>query len=129
MTSKKIFYMSNSACRWFIVGNPKIFRNYVKYYWIFLRERYCRILIALCKKVSMNHPIMLLDQDKTSNMKTPTQKISTQMRILSWKTPTKETSHPGKLPPRQFLPRKFPPRIIVTPNNCNPPNLRKFNNT
>ena len=54
--------MRDSACRWFIFENAKIFRFYVKHFKIFPRERNCRILIDLCKEVSMNHPIMFLDR-------------------------------------------------------------------
>ena len=42
-------YMRDSACRWLIVENAKIFRSYVKHFWIFPREINCRILIGLCK--------------------------------------------------------------------------------
>ena len=40
-----------------------MFRNYVKHFWIFPRERNCSILIGLCKEMFMNHPIMFLDRD------------------------------------------------------------------
>ena len=64
ITCKKIpCYMRDSAYRWFIVENAKIFRSYVKHFWTFPRERNCRILIGLCKEVFMNHPIMFLDGD------------------------------------------------------------------
>ena len=44
--NKKIpCYMRDSACRWLIVKKVKICRSYVKYFWIFPRERNCRILI------------------------------------------------------------------------------------
>ena len=56
-------YMRDSAYRWLIVENDRISRSYVKHFWIFPRERNCTILIGLCKKVSMNHPIMFLDRD------------------------------------------------------------------
>ena len=50
ITCKKIScYMHGSACRWLIVENSKIFRSYVKCFWIFLLERNCRILIGLFK--------------------------------------------------------------------------------
>ena len=55
--------MHDSACRWLIAKNAKIFRNYVKYFRVFPRERNCRILIGLCKEVFLNHPIMFLDRD------------------------------------------------------------------
>ena len=55
--------MRDSACRWFIVENAKIFRSYVKHFLIFPRERNCKILIGLCKEVLMNHPIMFLDRN------------------------------------------------------------------
>ena len=55
--------MSDSACRWFIAGNTKVFRSYVKHFRIFPRERNYRTLIGLCKKVFMNHPMMFLDLD------------------------------------------------------------------
>ena len=54
--------MRDSAYRWFIVENPKIFRSYVKHFLIYPHERNCRIWIGLCK-VFMNHPIMFLDGD------------------------------------------------------------------
>ena len=41
--------MHNSACKWLIVENAKIFQSYVKRFGIFLRERNCRILIGLGK--------------------------------------------------------------------------------
>ena len=69
ITSKKIFcYMRNSACRWLIVENARIFWSYVKTFWIFPREIYCRILIGLCKQVFMNHPIMFLDRDNKTKL-------------------------------------------------------------
>ena len=37
-------YIHDSACRWFIVDNAKIFRSY-----LFPLERNYRILIGLCK--------------------------------------------------------------------------------
>ena len=50
ITCKKICcYKRESASRWLIVENAKIFWSYVKQFWIFLRERNCRILIALCE--------------------------------------------------------------------------------
>ena len=50
ITCKKISCdMHDSACRWLIVQNVKIFRNYVKHFWIFPRERNCKILVGLCK--------------------------------------------------------------------------------
>ena len=61
-------YMRDSACRWFIVENANIFRIYVEHFWIFPRERNCRILIGLCKEVLMNHPIMLLDRDNKGKL-------------------------------------------------------------
>ena len=39
-------YMHDSAYRWLIVGNAKVM---LKFFWIFRRERNCRILIGLCK--------------------------------------------------------------------------------
>ena len=55
--------MRDSACRWLTVENTKRFQSYVKYFWIFPRERNFRILIGLCKQVFMNHPIVFLDRD------------------------------------------------------------------
>ena len=60
--------MRNSAYRWLIVENAKIFRSYVKHVLIFPRQRYCRILIGLCSYVFMNHPILFLDRDKKTNL-------------------------------------------------------------
>ena len=60
--------MRDSACRWFIFENAKIFRSYVKHFWIFPRERNCRILIGLCKEVFMNHPIMFLERDNKGKL-------------------------------------------------------------
>ena len=60
--------MRDSACRWFIVENAKIFRSYVKHFLILPRERSSRILIGLCKEVFMNHPIMFLDQDNKGKL-------------------------------------------------------------
>ena len=61
-------YMRDSACRWLIVENAKIFRSYVKIFLFFLRERNCRILIGLCKYVFMNHPVMFLDRDNKTKL-------------------------------------------------------------
>ena len=41
--------MRDSACRWVVVENAKICRNYVKHFLIFLREKNCRIFIGLFK--------------------------------------------------------------------------------
>ena len=60
--------MRDSACRWFIVENAKIFQSYVKYFSIFPRERNCRILIGLCKEGSMNHQTMFLDRDNNGKL-------------------------------------------------------------
>ena len=50
ITFKKIScYMHDSAYRWLVVENAKIFRSSVKHFWIFPRERNCRILIGLYK--------------------------------------------------------------------------------
>ena len=39
ITCKKIHcYIHGPVCRWLIVENAKIFRSYVKHFWIFLRE-------------------------------------------------------------------------------------------
>ena len=52
ITCKKISsYMRDSTCRWLIVENAKIFRSYVKHFWIFPGERNCTILLALCMDV------------------------------------------------------------------------------
>ena len=40
-------YIGDSACRWLIVENAKIFCSYIKHFQIFPRERNCRILIGL----------------------------------------------------------------------------------
>ena len=61
-------YMRNSACRWFIVENVKIFRSFVKHFLIFPREGNCRILIGLWKWIFMNHPIMFLDRDNKTKL-------------------------------------------------------------
>ena len=60
--------MRDSACRWLIVENDKIFRSYVKKFLIFPRERNCRIFIDLCKQVFMNNPIMFLDRDNKTKL-------------------------------------------------------------
>ena len=60
--------MRDSACRWLILENVKIFQSYVKHFLIFPRERICRILIGLYEKVFMNHPIMFLDQDNKTKL-------------------------------------------------------------
>ena len=57
-----------SACEWNIFENVEIFRSYVKYFWIFPREEKYRILISLCKKVFMNHPIMFLDRGNKTKL-------------------------------------------------------------
>ena len=43
------FEIIRPACRWLIVENVKLFRSYVKHFWIFQLERNCRILIGLWK--------------------------------------------------------------------------------
>ena len=60
--------MRDSACRWFIVENAKIFRSYVKHFLIFPRERICKDLIGLREEVFMNHPIMFLDRDNKEKL-------------------------------------------------------------
>ena len=55
--------MRNSACRWLIVENAKIFGSYAEHFSIFPRKRNCRTLIGLCKNVFMNYQIMFLDRD------------------------------------------------------------------
>ena len=60
--------MHDSACRWFIFENAKIFRSYVKHFLILPRESNCRILIGLWKEVFMNHPIMFLDRDNKGKL-------------------------------------------------------------
>ena len=61
-------YMRNSARRWLIVENAKIFRSYVKHFLIFPCERNCKIFIGWCKEDFMNHSIMALDRDNTGNL-------------------------------------------------------------
>ena len=69
ITYKKIpCCMRDSAWRWLIIENAKIFRSYVKHFLIFLRERNYRKLVGLCKKVFMNHPIMFLDQSNKTKL-------------------------------------------------------------
>ena len=41
--------LHNSSCRWLIDENAKVFWSYNKRFWIFPRERNCKILIGLCK--------------------------------------------------------------------------------
>ena len=54
ITCKKIpCNMHDSASRWLIVEYAKIFYSFVKHFWIFPRERYCRILIGFHE--SSNH--------------------------------------------------------------------------
>ena len=55
-------YMRDSACKWLMVKNVKIFRIHAKHFLIFPRERNCRILIGLCNYVFMNHPIMFVER-------------------------------------------------------------------
>ena len=69
ITCKKIpCHMRDSAYRWFIVENTKIFRSYVKHFLIFARERNCGFLICLFKNVFMNHPIMFLERDNKGKL-------------------------------------------------------------
>ena len=68
-TCKKMFcYMRESACRWLIVENAKIFWSYVKHFWIFPLERNCRIVIGLCKYSFMNHLIMFFGWDNKASL-------------------------------------------------------------
>ena len=60
--------MRDSAGRWFIIENAKTSWSYVKHFWIFQRERNCRISIGLCKEVFINHPIRFLDQDNQGKL-------------------------------------------------------------
>ena len=39
-----------------------------KHFWIFPREKNCRMLIGLWKEVFMNHPIKFLDGDKKTKL-------------------------------------------------------------
>ena len=53
ITRKRVTcYMRYSACSWCIVKNAKIFWSYVEQFWIFQRERNCRILIVYAIKFS-----------------------------------------------------------------------------
>ena len=52
--------MLDPACRWINVEYSKIFWSYVRHFWIFSRERICRILIGLCESVFINHAIMFI---------------------------------------------------------------------
>ena len=50
ITCKKIpSYMRDSACRWFIDKESKIFRCYDKHFRILAGVRKCKILIGVCK--------------------------------------------------------------------------------
>ena len=50
ISCKKIpCYMRDSAGRWLIVENAKIFWSYMKHFWIFPPEKSCTNLIGLCK--------------------------------------------------------------------------------
>ena len=60
--------MRDSAWRWLIIENAKIFRSCVKHFLIFLRQRNYRNLVGLCKNVFMNHPIMFLDQSNKTKL-------------------------------------------------------------
>ena len=60
--------MRDSACRWLIVENVKIFRSYVKHFLISPHERNYRILIGLWKYVFMNHPIKFLHGDNKTKL-------------------------------------------------------------
>ena len=61
ITCKKIsFYMRDSACRWRIVKNVKIFWIYVKHFWNFTCVKICRIFIGICKSVLVNQTILFL---------------------------------------------------------------------
>ena len=52
ITWKKIpYYMRDSACRYLIVESAKIFWSYVKHFWIFPRERNCKVLIGLYHRI------------------------------------------------------------------------------
>ena len=69
ITCKKIpCYMRDSAGRWFIVKNVKIFQSYVKLFLIFPRERNCAILIGLRKEVFKNYPITFLNRDNKGKL-------------------------------------------------------------
>ena len=59
---KKIpYYMPGSACRWFIVKKAKMFRSYIKYFWILACVSKCRNWIGQCKQVFLNCPTIFLD--------------------------------------------------------------------
>ena len=69
ITCKKVpCYMRDSACRWLIVNNVKIFKSFVKYFWTCPRERNCIILIGLCKWAFVNHLIIFLERHKKTKL-------------------------------------------------------------
>ena len=59
--------MRDSACRWLIVENAKIFLSYVKHFRVFSRESSCRILIGL-GKVFINYPVIFLDRGNKTKL-------------------------------------------------------------
>ena len=59
--------MYSLACKW-LIEIAKICQSYVTNFWIFPRERNCKILIGLCKLVFMNHPVMFLDGDNETKL-------------------------------------------------------------
>ena len=70
-------------------------------------------------------------------MKTPTRKIATRTistgqfppeKLPPKKIPNQDNSHPDNSHPENFYPGEFPPSWFPPlPDNCNPPNLTKFN--
>ena len=56
------------SCRWLVVKNSTFKNSYATHFLIFSREKNCRILVGLRKRVFMNHPIMLLDRDNKTKL-------------------------------------------------------------
>ena len=56
------------ACSWRIGKNTRTFLTYVKRFWVIPCMKNCRNLIALCKKVFRNSPIIFLQQENKAKL-------------------------------------------------------------
>ena len=75
--------MRDSAYRWLLVENLQIFRRYVKHFWIFPREKICKVLICLCKYVFVNRPMIFLELHNKTKLVLVTTTVADLRNLLS----------------------------------------------
>ena len=70
--NKTSCYMGESACRWLVVENAKIFQSYVKNFWISHAKEIVESLLVYANKFTLMQisfrPIMFLHQDNKMNL-------------------------------------------------------------